>query len=124
MLCAVTAADFVGISGDFMKYTKEQLDLMLHSKHWPDRWAVARQGYGLDVLVHDEEAIVRVAVAEQGYGLDILAHDDEAKVRDVARLMAEKQKSCVDDLIADAERSAAARTTDGCASREEHELIK
>lgn len=85
-----------------MKYTKEQLELMLHSNAWPDRWAVARAGYGLEQLVNDEEPHVRYAVAQQGYGLEQLMHDSDESVRDMARSMFEKQKNCVDALISDA----------------------
>lgn len=70
-----------------MEYTAEQLELMLNSKHWPDRWAVARKGYRLDVLMFDEEAHVRYAVAQQGYGLETLMRDDDESVRKMAQRM-------------------------------------
>ena len=93
---------------------------MLHSNAWPDRWAVTRAGYGLEQLVNDEEPHVRYAVAEQGYGLQRLMHDSDKSVRDMACSMFEKQKNCVDDLIAD----ATARVEEDKTHQEVSEMVK
>lgn len=61
--------------------TNPELDKLVDSNYWEDRYSAAKQGYGLDELVNDEEKDVRWAVAKQGYGLDKLVNDEEWSVR-------------------------------------------
>ncbi len=94
-----------------MEYTVEQKELMLQSKAWPDRWAMARIGYRLDILVKDEDANVRAAVAHQGYELEALVNDEDDMVRTIAlektrELQGKDDKKLFDSVLEDAIRKA------------------
>ena len=62
-------------------YTVGELEEMVSSEDWHDRYEAARQGFGLDRLVDDICVDVRKEVACQGYGLDKLVDDKYLIVR-------------------------------------------
>ena len=106
-------------------YTVGELEEMVSSEDWHDRYEAARQGYALeklvndendcvrrrvaknagelgredllDKLVDDEQYIVREAVARHGYALDRLVDDEDYWVR----MAVAEQNYALDKLVND-----------------------
>lgn len=64
-----------------MEYTKEQLEEMVSSLDWRERYKAAIAGYGLGELIHDIDSMVRGAAAMRMYPLDVLVDYPDENVR-------------------------------------------
>lgn len=61
--------------------TEKELDALVDSNIYSERYIAAVQNYGLDKLVSDPDWGVRAQVATNGYGINVLMNDPDEFVR-------------------------------------------